>query len=193
MNLKGYQQTVNLFPCGFSHDSFSDGNDAETSSFNPVEMRRFLFWRCAQSAVRSRVSNILILIGNELCNNPENFDKDHVVNNTGSSGGANISNKLSRSIRPKNMICLAVDERRQLSFKLSSFGASFGRNKIGSYPFIGWKDSIATLTAASDPIVVLLSYSPQISTSQQNMGGSKKPLLFVTVRIFNVTGELSLN
>jgi hypothetical protein len=80
-------------------DNFSDGNDAETSSFNPVEMRRFLFWRCAQSAVRLRVSNILILIGNELYNNPENFDKDHVVNNTGSSGGANISNKPCFSTR----------------------------------------------------------------------------------------------
>lgn len=173
--------------------NFRDGNNVETSSFNPIEMRRFLFWRCAQSAVRSRVSNILKCIGNELYNNAENSDKDHVVNNTGGSGGTGFSNKLSRSIRQKNMISLAVDERRQLSFKLSSFGASFGQNKIGSYPFIGWKDSITTLTAASDPIVVLLSYSPQISTSQQNMGGSKKPLLFVTVRIFNVTGELSLN
>lgn len=180
--------------------SFDKDGDASLSCFcNAAEMRRFLYWRCAQRAVRSRVSTVLASFGNELNNDSirntttanELAENKNVTYNASIIGGGTTvsSNNLMRNIKQRNPICLAVDEQHLLSLTLSSIGARFCKRKTGSYPFVGWKNSITTLTGSSDPIVVMLSYSTKLPSSQPNTAGGKKPCLVVTIRIFNVTGK----
>jgi len=69
--------------------------------------------------------------------------------------------KLSHNNKERNLIWFGI---LKATSSLSAVGVRICTKSIGTSPFMGWGNSMTTLTGTPDPIIALLSYKVQSSS-----------------------------